>query len=265
MKRLRIFSVLLACFSLLHSCTRKSSQVITQPGPLPLLRDLPFLYTAPYGMMGTLQAVQKKFISINGTDTTIHTHDIAYANFAGGNGNTLANAGVVTLNNFAVPVIKYPGGDSFYYYTEIYDTAFPHSLNMDTATWWQVTGNNNIPRFSCDYKGTFPDYSGSLPLNIDKSAGFTVASDAFTVTGSDSLIIIVSDSMNNVVYKQASASAGVVTFSPPELSSLTGATTHSTLVGWMKVIVYQYTVQAISSMKFVFVKEKEVWQAVNIY
>ena len=259
-----LYPLLLVSCLAFFSCKKPKQTVVTLPGQLSLLQDVPIAIMPANDIDGSLQVVKQEFVHIQGIDTTIRKHEIAYANFLSSQHHTFGDAGTVSLNGIAVARTTYPGGDSVYYYTMLYDTATPNTFHPDSNALWSVTGSGYIPAFSYSDTATFPGYKGHLPISVSKAAGLTLTIDATTVYGADSVFIIIADSINNLVYKNVPAGAGAVTFTPSELLALHTTSGSATMPAWLKVFPYRYTVQQIGGKQFAFVKEKETWQVISI-
>jgi hypothetical protein len=264
--RTKQFLLYLILCGTIYSC-KKANDLYFQ-NEVPFLDDAVSYRSFPSHIKGSLIAVKRTFIYINGVDTASSSSVDGRASFLKNEqGQSGANAGSVSLNYVSMmPHL----GTSLYYNTQSGDSFYfinPYfAFNIDTNTRWEVSGSSEIPAFVYNYMGTFPDYKGALPFTISKATGLTLTFDSTTVTGADSVYIAIADSLLQHVYDTfASATAGAFHISPSDLAKFSNVFTYSGVTGaWIKIYPYKYTVQTFGGKQFAFVKEREIWHAITI-
>ncbi len=271
--RMLVFFLLFILFGSISSCKKDKATDFYFQNQVPILIDGVNIMGFPPTVRGSMIAIKRNFIYINGTDTVISGGSVGgYAIFLKNEeGQTGADAGTVSLNNVSLATNNPVPGTALYYSIQSGDSVYfihPYfPFDVDSAAHWNVTGSSEIPAIAYDYSGTFPEYIGKLPFTITKANGLTLTFDSSTVTGADSVNIIITDSMQEHIYSVfVSATAGTVHISSSGLANLSNKYTYddNSVGAWLKIYSYKYTVQTLGTKQFAFVKEREIWQAITI-
>ncbi len=270
--RIPVFFLLFILFGSVSSCKKEKATDFYFQNQVPVLSDGVNIMGFPPTVRGSMIAIKRNFIYVDGTDTIVSRGSVGgYAIFLNNEqGQIGADAGTVSLNNVSLATNNPIAGAALYYSIQSGDSAYfihPYfPFNVDSAAHWNVTGASEIPAISYDYAGSFPEYTGKLPFRITKADGLTLTFDSTTVTGADSVNIIITDSIAHVFSVFVSASAGTVHISSSDLANLSNSYTYnnSSVGAWLKIYPYKYTIQTLGAKQFAFVKEREIWQAITI-
>ena len=260
---------------MIHSCKKASKTAagsLRQPFiPLDLDSLMPTHYGSPYywgfsypDVSGVLIACK---LSGTGTDTSGHVNfynrNWEAALFANTTGNFLITAGDVSVN--ATPL------NNVLYNTNTLERMY---LNYDTSgTWnsgslnhWIVTGSLLIPPFSVDISGSFPSFTGTLPVTVSRTSDFYLTFNSSNTINGDSAYVAIYG--NGDIYSSSvvSANGGTAHISTGQFASATnGLTTfnHFPLSGpyyagggFILIVVYNHVIRTFGGKQFAFIRQK---------
>lgn len=135
----------------------------------------------------------------------------------------------------------------------------PSDMGFSGGSNWTVGGSGNVAAFSYNHTAAFPDYSGTLPTSVTKSAGLTISLSG-NVSNADSVYVLLAAG-NQSILKHVAASAASVSFTPNELAAFPNITDNT---GIVEVDPFNMQIRDISGKTYAFIKEKAVVGNVNI-
>lgn len=243
MRSVKILAFFLTASTLFASCNRDSTTTAPTGNPI---------------VWGKLSAIKQYNIVISGLDTVKRDSEIAAAEFISdpSTPHIFVDAGAVTINDIALDK------DNTHQYTKV---AAPEqmlsSLGLNNGIVWHATGQGLIPPLSFKDTAAFPIYNPALPYDISKSNGLELVFDSTTVTGSDSVRVLIDDAKGNVVQKTFYAKAGQVNLPPTLLSALSLVSDQTAVIA---IMPYIGTVKPVRNKGFHIIRERRIYQSVNI-
>lgn len=170
-------------------------------------------------------------------------------------GSTYVDAGAVSVNDNALEK------QSNNTYTKFATAGMtPSDLKFTSGSNWNVAGSSSVTGFSHSHSSAFPIFSGTIPTSVTKSSGITLTLNSSTVSGADSVYVLVAAG-NTSVLKSFAANAGTVTISASDLSALPNVSDNTAL---FEVCPFNYTFATKNGKRYVFVKEQAVVKNINI-
>jgi hypothetical protein len=238
-------SLLCCCLLLvsLYSCKEEGSTA--NPNIIPVV-------------WGRLSAIMQENKVISGTDTVTTISQLAMAGFIASPSapNSYTDAGKVTVNN--IELIKNASNN---YLVQASAGQTPADLEIGNKIEWHVAGSGNIPGVFYADAAAFPTYLPSLPYEITKANGLTFTLDSTTVTGADSVRVLIDDASGNMVQSTFSAGAGSVTIPASSLSVLSNVSDQTAAIA---IMPYIGTVKAFQNKGMYFIRERRLFQSINI-
>lgn len=226
----------------------------TNAGPTPVTPNV------GNGIWGVMVALEMRY-SFNNPQLPVPvttTSDIGVATFYdsdNGSGN-IVDAGKVSVNSND---LEKQTNNS---YTLTATTGLtPSSLNLGSNVQWDVAGGSGIPSINYSHSGTFPAFQGSIPTEVNRSAGFEIdlGSD---VVGADSVyVVIVTSSKTITKAYTANPAPNKIKIDASELSSLPAIDDNT---AYIEVLPFTYKIETLNSKRFVFIKEQAVVVSANI-
>lgn len=260
MKKLSyLLAPVLAFAVLATSCTKEDEPTPTpNPTPTPTAGPTPPSPTPGGDISGALISINMVYSSTPaGSPFPIELEtEIGTAIFySTPGGSTYVDAGAVSVNDNALEK------QSNNTYTKIATTGMtPASLKFSTGSNWTVAGSSNVTGFSHSHATTFPKFTGTVPTTVTKSNGVTLTLNSSTVSGADSVYVLVAAG-NTSVLKSFAANAGTVTISASDLSSLPNVSDNTAL---FEVCPFNYSFATKNGKKYVFIKEEAIVKNINI-
>jgi hypothetical protein len=217
--------------------------------------------TGPVGnpvVWGKLSAIKQQHITISAPDTVFKSSEIAIVEFVSDQAtpNVLADGGIVSLNH--VELDKSPANQ---YTKTAMNGQNPATLDLDNNIEWHVAGFGSVPPISYKDLEEFPSYNVQLPYAITKSSGLELLLDSLTVTGADSVRILIDDARGNVVQKTFSAKAGSISMDAGLLSTLSTVADQTAVVA---IMPYAGIVKPFRNKAYHFIRERRYYQSVFI-
>lgn len=261
MKKIALIAIpAILLMSSLTSCD-KAKEKITPTTPKV---DTPKVTTGPAPYSPTIAGIDGALIAIRmmykveqmGVNVDVAS-DIATAMFYDNTGSNMVDGGNVSVNK--INLEKQQNNS----YNKMATTgSTPSELELDGGASWNVAGNssNNVPSFSYNFGSNFPSYTESLPATITKSSGLSFNFNASTVKNADSVYIAIITN-NKQVIKSYAATAGSVTISASDLSSLPAV---SDKTAYLEVLPIKMIVRSYSGKGYLFIKEQAVIASINI-
>lgn len=184
------------------------------------------------------------------------TSEIGLAVFFSAPGSsTKLDAGTVTVNTYNLD----KGTDNSYSKVATIAST-PADLNFDNGSSWNVGGSGSVTAFSVNHTAAFPSFDGTMPSSITKSSGLTIQLDNSTLSGADSVLVLVAAGSKSFT-KTFGPNAGTATISAAELSGFPAVTDNSAV---MEVCPYNFTTTTKNGKKYVMIKEQAVVKNINI-
>lgn len=184
-------------------------------------------------------------------------YEMGVANFYSAAGSSsLVDAGSVSLNSNDLE--KQTSGS---YYVSATTGLTPSTLSLDNGVKWQVAGGNGIPSINYTHAGSFPEYSGTVPTEINRSQDLVIDLGS-KVSGADSVYVVVVTSSKTIMKAfGANPAPAKATISASELGALPAVSDNT---AYLQVVPFTYDLPVFSGKKFVAIKETAVVSAVNI-
>ncbi len=178
--------------------------------------------------------------------------------FCGTDGTGLINAKQVSINNKPIASV----GDHYY------------SQNVWRDNWlnhWEVDRNNDIPEVSANIMGVLPYFAGTLPAQVSRSAGLSLALSSKNVYGADSAYVLLHSNgtvvKSNVVGVQTTA-GGTARITSDQLSKMQNeyiSFNNKACYGVLAVVVvYKDTTETFEGKRFAFVTQRELAQNITL-
>lgn len=170
-------------------------------------------------------------------------------------GTTKADAGTVSVN--AIDLEK-QNDASYFKWANVGST--PSDLKFDDGSDWNISGGSDVQAFTYNHNIDFPDYKGTLPSSVTKSSGLELTFNSSTLTGADSVYVLVAAGDKSVL-KSYKATAGKVSISASDLQSLPTVTDNT---AFLEVCPFKYTEVVRNGKNYFFIKEQAVVTGINI-
>ena len=138
--------------------------------------------------------------------------------------------------------------------------ATPDDLDFSSGSNWNVGSSSAVTAFTYNDNSTFPKYIGNMPTSITKSNGVTLTFNNSSLTGADSVYVVIASGSANVT-KSFAANAGTVTISAGDLSSLSVVSDNSAV---FEVCPFRWSQVTKNGKNYVFIKEEAVVGNINI-
>lgn len=243
------------------SCDKATTTPTTPTNPTPTTPTAPTPVTPAVGgnYWGVMVALKMEFsYTVTGAPFPVSLdYDMAVANFYNGAGSsTVVDAGTVSVNSNN---LEKQTNNS--YYVSATTGLTPSSLGYSNGVQWQVAGGNGIPSINYTHSGSFPEYSGTLPSEIDRSKDLeiTLGSD---VTGADSVYVVIITSDKQIIKAfDGNPAPAKATITASELGTLSAVSDNS---AYLEVVPFTYAMPVISGKQFVAIKETASVATVNI-
>jgi hypothetical protein len=261
MKKIALIAVpaILLMFSV-TSCDKAKEKVTPTTPKI----DSPKVTTGPTPYSPTVAGVDGALIAIRmmykveqmGVNLDVAS-DIATAIFYDNTGSNMVEGGTVSVNNVN---LEKQQNNSYSKMATAGST--PSDLDLDGGASWNVTGNSssNVPSFSYGFGSNFPSYTESLPSSITKSSGISFNFNSTTIKNADSVYVAIIAG-NKQIIKSYGASAGSVTISASDLSSLPAV---SDKTAYLEILPIKMLVRSYSGKEYVLIKEQAVVASINI-
>ena len=193
---------------------------------------------------------------VGGYPITVST-DNGLATFftATGNNASFVDGGAVSVNQNA---LAKQSNNSYLKSATIGQT--PGDLGFDGGNSnWSVAGNGSVPAFTYSHSTAFPEFTGTLPTSISRSAPLTIALSG-KVRNADSVIVFIVKDQKSVI-RTFAANATSAVISAADLASLPVVSDNTAL---MEVIPYSVVLKAFGGKNYAFIKERAVVGNINI-
>ena len=264
MKKITLIAA--AAITLAASCNKvDTTPTTTTPTTTPTTTG-PTAVTPSFGntsnLSGALISVQMKY-STQPTGSPIPVElisEIGTAVFYSPAGSgTMADAGTVSVNT--VNLDKATNNS----YTKLATTGLtPSTLNLmsgsPATSSWNVGGSSGVAAFTYDHTTPFPSFTGTMPSSITKSSGVSFTFTGGTVTGADSVIVVIAAGSSSFT-KTYSKAAGTITISASDLSGLPTVSDNSAT---LEVCPYNVIEVVKNGKNYFAVKEQAVVKNINI-
>jgi hypothetical protein len=183
--------------------------------------------------------------------------DMGIATFYSAAGSsTLVDAGTVSINGYD---LKKETNNSYNITATTGMT--PSSLELGNNVQWNVSGAGPVSSFYFAHSGNFPNYSGTLPSEINKAKDLEISLGS-NITGADSVYVVIITSSKQIIKSFAGNPAPAkATISASELGTLPAVSDGS---AYIEVLPFKYSIQNIATKEYVFIKEQAVVGTVNI-
>ncbi|RYZ54178.1 MAG: hypothetical protein EOP49_05720 [Sphingobacteriales bacterium] len=201
---------------------------------------------------GKLSAIVEDRKIISGADTLFEHYEIGRAEFLQHPDvpGIFSDAGDISINGIMLD------RDLNNSYSKIVtELGIPDSLR------WHVTGTSAIPNLSLRDTADFPLYTGPVPFEISKSAGYSILLDSTTLSRADSVRILIDDGGSNRVFRTYSARSGMIMISPADLSVLNTVTDQTGFIG---IYPYGGEVRVTRGKGYFYSRESRIHQSINI-
>lgn len=263
MKKLtRIFLPVLAITFGITSCDKTTTPAVpttTTPTTTTPTTPTPVMPTVNNSHWGVMVALKTKLAYTApqvGTPITVET-DMAIATFYDGIGSsTIVDAGAVTINS---NTLEKQTNNS--YLVTATPGMTPSSLSLGNNVKWSVAGGSSTPAIDYSHNGPFPDYTGTLPTEIDKSVDLEISLGS-KISGADSVYVVIISADKQIIKSyNGNPAPSKITIDASELS---GLNTVSDNTAYLEIVPFTYVVRATSGKDFVYIKETAALSAINI-
>lgn len=212
------------------------------------------------GIWGAMVALKMKYSYTNPQLPTpvVTTSELGVATFYDNNNGSgaIVDAGKVSVNSNE---LKKETNNS--YNITATTGLTPSTLDLGSSVKWSVAGGSGIPAINYTHSGAFPDYSGTVATEIDKSKDLVVDLGS-KITGADSVYVVVVTSSKTIIKAFGGNPAPAkATIDAAELGSLP---TVSDNTAYLEIVPFTYKVVAQGGKDFAFIKETAVLSSVNI-
>ena len=169
--------------------------------------------------------------------------------------SAFADAGTVSVNNNNLE--KQTNGS---YLKWAYVGGTPSDLGFSSTCDWNVGGSSAVTAFSFSDNSAFPDYTGTLPESVSKSGNISLTFNSSTVTGADSVYVLIAAG-NVSVLKSFASTAGSVTIPSSDLQSLPVTTDNSAV---FEICPFRFKEIVKNGKNYFSIKELAVVKNINI-
>jgi hypothetical protein len=265
-----IVIVILAMF-VVGSCSKSVKTTVTPPGAciprdedslMPDLQTVMIIGPVMPNVWGTLVACKVSGV-LTDTFGSVHLYNRDWEAALFTSATSTSPAGAVSVNSVPMNSSVLEGFYVHYDSTSIWNET---SLNH-----WNVSGTSMVPFISADVPGTFPSFTGPLPVAISHTGDFTFGFNSSNTNSADSAYVVIYGSFDGhvmpVVSDVVSASGGVASISASKLSSIQNTSMHLTWIaedtttkyygGKIMFVIYNHTMQTFGGKQFAFVKQRE--------
>lgn len=233
----------------------------TPSNPTPTTPSAPTPMTPSIGgsYWGVLVALKMEFsYNVTGSPFPVSLdYDMGLATFYNGAGSsTMVDAGTVSVNSNN---LEKQTNNS--YYVSATTGLTPSSLGYNSGVQWQVAGGNGIPSINYTHTGSFPEYNGTLPSEIDRSKDLeiTLGSD---VSGADSVYVVIITSNKQIIKAfNGNPAPAKATITASELGALPAVSDNT---AYLEVVPFTYTLPMFGGKQFVAIKEAAAVASVSI-
>jgi len=210
-------------------------------------------------MAGTLASIRMSYeYTVPQVNMTVPIEiESAVAAFVGSSAGALVDAGAVSVNTNALDKASNNAYVKAGNFSATTTGQSGTSLGFENGSSWNVAGSSSVPAFTYNHTSSMPDYSGTLPTSITKSAGLTVALNS--VSNADSIYVLIAAG-NKQLLKRVGRAASV-SFTAAELGTLPTVTNNTALI---EVVPFRYIVVTQGGKPYAFVKEYAAVGNVNI-
>lgn len=170
-------------------------------------------------------------------------------------GTTYADAGTVSVNTNNLE--KQTNNT---YYKMANSGTTPTDLGLDGGSNWSVGGSSSVAAFTYNHSGSFPKFTGTVPTSITKSSGLSFTFNTGSLTGADSVIVVVAAGSSTFT-KTFAANVGTANITSSELAGFPTVTDNT---GILEVCPYKVILNTIGGKQYAFVKEQAIVRYVNI-
>ncbi|MBW7913500.1 MAG: hypothetical protein H3C54_07350 [Taibaiella sp.] len=239
--------------------TTTTTPTPTTPTPTTPTAPTPVTPTVGGNFWGVMVALKMEFsYNVTGAPFPVSLdYDMAVANFYNGAGSsTVVDAGTVSVNSNN---LEKQTNNS--YYKSATTGMTPSSLGYSSGVQWQVAGGNGIPSINYTHTGSFPEYSGTLPSEINRSQDLEIDLGS-KVTGADSVYVVIITSSKQIIKAyDGNPAPAKATITASELGSLPAVSDNS---AYLEVVPFTYAMPIISGKQFVAIKETAAVASVKI-
>lgn len=239
--------------------TTTTTPTPTTPTPTTPTAPTPVTPTVGGNFWGVMVALKMEFsYNVTGAPFPVSLdYDMAVANFYNGAGSsTVVDAGTVSVNS---NTLEKQTNNS--YYKSATTGMTPSSLGYSSGVQWQVAGGNGIPSINYTHTGSFPEYSGTLPSEINRSQDLVIdlGSD---VSGADSVYVVIITANKQIIKAyNGNPAPSKATITASELGTLPAVSDNS---AYLEIVPFTYKTPTISGKQFVAIKESAVVASVKI-
>lgn len=261
MKTLKLTITSAMALALFFTSCKKEETTPTVPNKNPTNQTGPTPVTpTPSGgnISGALISIRMKYTTQpTGSPMPIDVNsEMGLAVFYSAAGSTTkADAGKVSVNTVNLD----KQSDNSYLKTA-YIGGTPADLGFDKTSDWNIAGSGSVTAFSYDHNVKFPEYTGDVPSSITKANGISLSFTGATLTGADSVYVVIAAGSNNIV-KSYAANAGNITISAADLQNLPAVTDNSAV---FEICPFKYNEVVKNGKTYFFIKEQAIVKAVNI-
>ncbi len=245
------FSAFIAIAVAFSACKKSSSTSVTPTTttstPSPTVADVD----------GGLVSLKVKVTTVTaGVPFTLVT-ETGLATFfsATGNNSSFVDGGTVSVNSNS---LDKQSNNSYLKTASLGMT--PADLGFGTnSSNWSVGGAGSVPAFTYNDNAAFPDFTGTVPDSVVRSAGVTISLGGNT-TNADSVLLFIASGSKSIT-RTFAGTATSATLSSSDLSAFSAVSDKSAI---MEVVPYRYTVNTQGGKKYAFIKELAVVKSINI-
>lgn len=245
------------------SCDKAPTTTTPTPNPQPQTPSAPTPVTPvvadnPSGVMVALRMSFNYSMPQIPMPISVNS-DLGIASFYSSPGSsTLVDAGGVKVNSYDLKK-----ADNHAYTITATTGLTPSSLDFNSGSVeWKVAGSSSVNSMSYTHTGSFPDFAGELPKEINRSATLEIELGS-DVKNADSVYVVIIDKNGKTVMKSygAKPAPAKATFSSSDLSALSAVTDNA---AYVEVVPFTYKIQSNGGKQYVFIKEYAAVTAVNI-
>ncbi len=175
----------------------------------------------------------------------VYQEDAGAIFFSAPGSNTWVNAGTVKLNDTELDSDTVGG-----YYSFLLEPADEEIFN------WSVSGSDDVPAFTFNHSGPYPNYADPLPDTIIRANGVSFSFGGGSVSGADSVLIRIQSGPYKIE-KTYSISVGSVTFTPADLSPLSVSDNKNAFI---EMFFSKGILHNVGSKSFYFRKESHTFK-----
>ncbi len=210
----------------------------------------------PSGVDGALVSLLMNVTTVTaGFPVTVSTGTALAVFYSPAGSTTMVDGGAVSVNGFS---LTKQSNNSYIKTIEAGMTTMDLNFSTDNSN-WSVGGAGSVPAFTYNHSVTFPEFTGTVPDSVVRSAGVTIALTG-KVNAADSVLLFIAAGSKSIT-RTVAGSASSVTISASDLSGWSAVSDKSAV---LEVVPYKVTMSAQGGKNYAFIKEYAAVKNINI-